>query len=766
MRLTTSNEVLGTPLYISPEQLTGQPADARSDQFSFCVALYEALYAQHPFYVPRATGRDTGAPTDSQGQERTLPPHVILFEAVLSGPLRSPPRGTVPRRIFDILARGLQRDPAQRYTSMRELLADLERDPRRRTLWALGGVAVGGLALGLGYAQMRPPAVCVDVAQEVAGLWDDARRAEVRDAFTATKVPYAAASFTAIDGALTDYLGAWTRSRAQACDATYVHGTKDRPLHERNMACLDQRRTIVDAAIDELARIDADTIAGAVDRLRTLPRIEDCDSRLLLRQSCTIEPDDPASRRVRDAIQTARAAELSGRFLKAEPLAAAVAQAAATHGVAELSAEAHFIHGRILAELSRPEEAREALLAALDLAEGAGCEGLAAELGTWIAKLVALHPALEAQLGVDWSRYSFAKLRRLPDDRLRRADALNDRGLLRERREHHYPAAEQDYREALALREPDSARTLAVRAVNHLNLGSVLGAQNRYPEALIELWTSLDLYREAYGEGHPNLWKPLFNIGAVATEAGALADAEEALTQALALTEHAFGPDNRKVLEAHNALVKLFSVANREDRARKQALIAIAGCDRNFPATEPLCLDIRRQLAQSLEILGEEAEALTIREQVLTLMQAAADPRLGEAHLELAASLVQLERWQPALEHADAALSRVGADDLAADASLYRGDALLGLGRPGDAISPYERALSTWNDGPADARARVEWGLARALCGAGREIDRARMLARRARPVLASDKADPMTPRILADIDAWTCRPDPSVTHQ
>ena len=108
-----------------------------------------------------------------------------------------------------------------------------------------------------------------------------------------------------------------------------------------------------------------------------------------------------------------------------------------------------------------------------------------------------------------------------------RADALNDRGLLRERREHHYPAAEQDYREALALREQDGARTLAVRAVNHLNLGSVLGAQNRYPEALIELWTSLDLYREAYGEGHPNLWKPLFNIGAVAIDAGAFADAED-----------------------------------------------------------------------------------------------------------------------------------------------------------------------------------------------------------------------------------------------
>ncbi len=108
MRLTTSNEVLGTPLYISPEQLTGQPADARSDQFSFCVALYEALYGQHPFYIPKVTGRDSGVPTDSQGQERTVPPHIILFEAVLTAPLRIPAR----RRPAADLRRPRPRPPA------------------------------------------------------------------------------------------------------------------------------------------------------------------------------------------------------------------------------------------------------------------------------------------------------------------------------------------------------------------------------------------------------------------------------------------------------------------------------------------------------------------------------------------------------------------------------------------------------------------------------------------------------------------------------
>ncbi|MBC8072453.1 MAG: serine/threonine protein kinase, partial [Deltaproteobacteria bacterium] len=92
--LTRTGAVLGTPAYMSPEQWMGQPADARSDQFSFCVALFEALYRRRPFVA-------------STMQE--------LATAVVAGDVGAPPSDArVPRFVELALRRGLARAPEQR----------------------------------------------------------------------------------------------------------------------------------------------------------------------------------------------------------------------------------------------------------------------------------------------------------------------------------------------------------------------------------------------------------------------------------------------------------------------------------------------------------------------------------------------------------------------------------------------------------------------------------------------------------------------------
>ncbi|MEM6991923.1 MAG: serine/threonine-protein kinase, partial [Myxococcota bacterium] len=112
LTLTQTGAVLGTPAYMAPEQRLGLRPDARGDQFSFCVALYEALYGRRPF-------------AGTSAQE--------IFSAIEAGELSAPlDAAKTPGRFRRILERGLKADPDERYASMHVLLAELEPSQKRR----------------------------------------------------------------------------------------------------------------------------------------------------------------------------------------------------------------------------------------------------------------------------------------------------------------------------------------------------------------------------------------------------------------------------------------------------------------------------------------------------------------------------------------------------------------------------------------------------------------------------------------------------------
>ncbi|MCA9705861.1 MAG: protein kinase [Myxococcales bacterium] len=134
--LTRTGVIMGTPAYMAPEQHLGQRADVRSDQFSYCVSLFEALYGFRPF------------------AGETLP---ALRRNVLAGRLEQPPRYTdIPPRIFKVLQRGLQVHPSERYPAMEPLLDELVRDPRvalRRLLYGLLVVLAAAAVAGLWWSE-------------------------------------------------------------------------------------------------------------------------------------------------------------------------------------------------------------------------------------------------------------------------------------------------------------------------------------------------------------------------------------------------------------------------------------------------------------------------------------------------------------------------------------------------------------------------------------------------------------------------------------
>jgi|JI10StandDraft_1071094.scaffolds.fasta_scaffold09448_10 WD40 repeat protein len=123
--LTAMGSVVGTPGYMAPEMFLGQRADARSDQYSFCVALYEGLYGERPH-----TGETLAA----------------LAGAKILGILPRPPSGTkVPAWLHAAVVRGLAPTAAQRWPSMTELIVELGRD--RRSALRRWSAAILSLAL-------------------------------------------------------------------------------------------------------------------------------------------------------------------------------------------------------------------------------------------------------------------------------------------------------------------------------------------------------------------------------------------------------------------------------------------------------------------------------------------------------------------------------------------------------------------------------------------------------------------------------------------
>ncbi|MCH9685461.1 MAG: serine/threonine protein kinase [Deltaproteobacteria bacterium] len=258
--LTRPGGVVGTAAYMAPEQHEGATATARSDQYSFCVAVWEAVFGARPF---------DGAAAQLVRDKRAGPP--------------TAPAGPRPsRRLMAALMRGLHPDPSRRHPTLEPLLAAMRRSLRRRSVAVSLGIPVL-LATGVGaWAFAGPEPMCSGAAMRLDEVWWDGPRGRVREALSVFSPGTSVRVRVRVDG----YVRAWEAARVEACHAARPGMSSGSTAVDDALTCLAGVRQSLEATVETLSRADAAVARHAVGLVRTLPPIERCaqiDARARLR---------------------------------------------------------------------------------------------------------------------------------------------------------------------------------------------------------------------------------------------------------------------------------------------------------------------------------------------------------------------------------------------------------------------------------------------------------------------------------------------------
>jgi hypothetical protein len=503
MDLTLTGEMVGTPRYMAPEQFKGEPLDARTDQFSFCVSLYEALYGQHPF-VPE----DLSTIVASVVEGRVSPP---------------PAKSSVPGWLRRLLLRGLEVDPARRFPSMGALLAALEADPtaRRRRI----GIAVGVLACAalaavsarrIGAAR---PSLCRSGGERWASVWAPdglvtPGKEAIHRAFSATGTSYAEASFTGAARALDAYVRRWLAMYTDACEATHVRGEQSAEVLDLRMSCLRERFGSASALVDVFARADATVVENAVSAAETLPALDRCADVPLLR-AVVQPPADEASRRRVEALRTdlARLSSTrdSGRCTEAERLAQDLLPRVRAAGYGPLLAETLDAAGQLIELCTDFSVGRARWSEAFDVALASRHDEVATHSAVLLAGYVAdrASDAADARRWLDVAKAMHTRIGSPPrlGHWLLQAEVLV---LMREERgKDAIAVAEELIRRGEALFGKDD-REVAI----DLNIyGNALHLAGRDAEALAAYHRAADIVSRALGAEHPRVAITLENEG-------------------------------------------------------------------------------------------------------------------------------------------------------------------------------------------------------------------------------------------------------------
>jgi eukaryotic-like serine/threonine-protein kinase len=741
-RLTLAGSIVGTPRYMAPEQRTGSDADARSDQYSFCVSLHEALGGAMPY---------------------------------VEGPAGTP---AAPRWLRRVIERGLRPDPAARHPSMDALLSELQRDRRSRWTGGVAGAVLLGLLALLALPRLRAGSPCESAARELAGIWDDPVRAQLTAHLGGLDASHVPAMWREVRVALDAYADAWVDGHAQACSATRVHGDQSEEMLDRRLACLDSRRQSLASLTAALGRVELAGIEAAARAARELPPVADCADRARLARAAA-PGRHPQAARAREDLAAAHLQRLLGSATEARVLAArALAQLRRARDL-EGEAEALLVLGQAEHDDRDLVAAVVSLTHAADAAQRVGAARLRARAFGHLAQAYQGLGRLDEASQV--LELAFAAARELGDRSLEagllhaRGTLLGRRGQERDARQHverslailaelHGPDADvlrpgHDVLAAILRKSGElegalihAERALAIarsRGDEHprtaearQNLADVLQAMGRRAEAGAELERATQVLRAAYGERHEEVAVALTAQGSWLASIGDEREAIARLREALAIRAALGQGDRDDLLTTRTTLASLLVAAGapveavlilREVVVRRERLLGPSHADVAHAV---------RMLAAAELARGDADEAWRSFERALAIYRAAhgeTHPGVAETLQGMAAVERRRARPQEALRLDEAAVELLGGvlpaehpDHARARLSLAQDH--LRLGHRGRALELAEGALAVAErSGNLVHRGEARWILARARLASGRACEGALELARRAR---------------------------------
>ncbi len=384
-RLNVTSSIAGTIRYMPLEQIRGEDVGPRSDQFAFCVALYEALWANPPFPIATPIERITAL----ERGEPTRPPR---FDRA---------------GLWSVIRVGLHADPQQRWPDMDALLDALAGVGRRRQQW-LGMVGAGMLAavgvFGV-FVARTPVELPVDPCAKIEHAFDDKwDRGALEQHFATFDAGHVEFSANAVLTGLDRWTESWLGESERLCQAYRAP-----EVAQQENECLERQRQTFELLANKLASADSATLAAALRAVDDLPAPSGCVGGLP-----GVDPP-PAwiavqVEAVRGEVARAHTLRLLGHREEARTVAKAANEAAIRLGYGPLKAEARGELAKAVDEAGQPLASAPIYDEAINLAEVHHTELFATQLLIERAELDLFHFEKPVEAGI---RLGTANNRRL-----------------------------------------------------------------------------------------------------------------------------------------------------------------------------------------------------------------------------------------------------------------------------------------------------------------------------------------------------------------